>query len=84
MIFYFFNILIFQVVRGVKGQKIAQNDKKLRLVALCISGTVPHMIHILVHIGKMMTSAAVSFVFFKLLILGAFRGGVKGQKRTHN
>ena len=25
--FYFFKILIFRAVRGVKGQKIAQNEK---------------------------------------------------------
>ena len=27
--FYFFKILIFWVVSGVKGQKIVQNDKKI-------------------------------------------------------
>ena len=35
--FHFFKILIFQVVRGVKGQKIAH-------IILDISGTIHHMI----------------------------------------
>ena len=42
--FHFFKILIFLVVRGVKGQKIVQNDKKIMSVALDISGTIDHMI----------------------------------------
>ena len=41
--FHFFKILIFWVVRGVKGQKIVWNDKKFSVV-LDISGTIPHMI----------------------------------------
>ena len=48
---HFFKILIFQVVRRVKGQKISkmtkniQNDKKL-LVVPYVSGTIHHMIFI--------------------------------------
>ena len=34
--FHFFKILIFQVVRGIKGQKIAH-------IMLDISGTIHHM-----------------------------------------
>ena len=41
--FHFFKILIFQVFRGVKGQKMVQNDKKFCL-SLHISGTIYHMI----------------------------------------
>ena len=41
-IFHFFKIFIFQVVIGVKGQKIAQNDEILS-VTLHISGTIYHM-----------------------------------------
>ena len=40
--FNFFKVLIFWVVRGVKGQKNSQNDKKMS-VMLHISGTI-HMI----------------------------------------
>ena len=36
--------LIFWVVRGVKGQKIAQNDKKNLSVTLDISETLHYMI----------------------------------------
>ena len=45
-VFHFFKILIFQVVRRVKGQKMAQNDKKLCPLCLYISGTIHHMIFI--------------------------------------
>ena len=38
--FHFFKILIFPVVRGIKGQKAVQNDKKILSVALHISGTI--------------------------------------------
>ena len=40
---YFFQILIFRVVRGVKGRKKAQNDKEF-YVSLSISGIMPHMV----------------------------------------
>ena len=44
-VFSFFKILIFWVVRGwVKGQKIAQHDKKIISVAHDISATMHHMI----------------------------------------
>ena len=39
---FFFKILIFWVVRGVKGQKIVQNNKFLS-VALHISRTIHHL-----------------------------------------
>ena len=42
--FYFFKIFIFWVVRGVKGWKMVQNDKKILSVALHITGTIHHMI----------------------------------------
>ena len=44
--FSFFVILIFWVVKGVKGQKMVQNDKKILSVVLHISGTIHHMIFI--------------------------------------
>ena len=43
-IFHFFKILIFGVVRGVKVQKMVQNDKKILSVMLHISGTIHHII----------------------------------------
>ena len=42
--FYVYEVFIFQVVKGVKGQKMAQGDKKILSGALHISGTIYHMI----------------------------------------
>ena len=42
--FYFSDIIIFWAVRGVKGPKMAQDDKKNLSVAVDISGTIYHMI----------------------------------------
>ena len=42
--FFIFDIFIFEAVRGVKGQKIDQDDKKILFVGLHISGTIHHMI----------------------------------------
>ena len=42
--YIFFKILIFQVGKGVKGQKIVQNEKNNWSVTLHISGTIHHMI----------------------------------------
>ena len=55
-IFSFYQkILILQVVRGVKGQKIAQNDEKLSF-ALHISGTIHHGDISRVFLGRPVTS----------------------------
>ena len=43
VVFFFLKILIFWVVRGVKGQKMAHNEKKFCLVSLCITGTKPQI-----------------------------------------
>ena len=42
--FIFCDIFIFWAVRGVKGQKMAQDDKENLSVAVDISGTIYHMI----------------------------------------
>ena len=42
--FFIFDIFIFQDVRGVKGQKPVQDDKKILSAELHISGTIHHMI----------------------------------------
>ena len=44
LFFHFFEIFIFQTGRGVKGQKMTQDDKKVLSGALHISGTIYHMI----------------------------------------
>ena len=41
--FDFFKILIFQVVMGLKVQKMVQNNKKILSITLHISGTIYHM-----------------------------------------
>ena len=61
-----------------KGQKVAQNDKKV-----CLSHSLsqePYIIWLwfLVHMFKMMISPA-NFSFFKILIFGFFKG-IKGKK----
>ena len=42
--FHFFKIFIFRVVRGIQGQKMAQNNKSILSVTLHISGTIHQMI----------------------------------------
>ena len=42
--FFIFAFFIFEGVRGVKGQKIVQDDKKNLSVELHTSGTINHMI----------------------------------------
>ena len=41
---FFFSFFFFQAARGVKGQKMAQDDKKVLSGALHISGTIYDMI----------------------------------------
>ena len=63
--FHFIKILIFQIVNGVKGQTITQNDKILWL-SRCISQE-PYIIwlSLMIHICKMITSPGVFFIFSK-------------------
>ena len=42
--FQFFDIFIFWTVRGVKGQKMAKENKQNLSVAVDLSGTIYHMI----------------------------------------
>ena len=77
--FNFFKILIFRIVRGVKGQKIVENGKKL-----CLSRSIsqePYFIWLsfVVHKCKMMISPGIFFHFFKILIFLVV-SWVKGQK----
>ena len=77
-LFIFLKILIFQVVRGVKGQKMAQNDR-----TLCLSYSVsqePYFIRLwfLVHMCKMIISPAI--LFFQNSDFFWFLGGGKRAK----
>ena len=49
--FHFFKILIFWVVSGVIGEKMAQNGKKTISATLHISGSIHHVIMILGCLG---------------------------------
>ena len=49
-VFFNFKVLIFQVVRGLKRQKIAQNDKIFLSVAPLISGPVYHSFMVPMHV----------------------------------
>ena len=66
MLFSFFQNFVFFSFQEVKGQKMAKNS-----VSRYISGTVPHVIVVLVHICKMI-SPAFFFIFFKILIFSFF------------
>ena len=73
--FHFFKILIFCVVRGVKGQKMVQNGKQF-----CPSRLISQEPYIIwlsfsVHCYKMMISSGVSFIFSKLWFSGSIGGG---------
>ena len=79
---FFFKIWIFRVIRWVKGQKNDPKRQKIITVALYISETYIIWFWFLLHMCRMMISAAFFFFlhFFKILIFLVFRGA-KGQKR---
>ena len=70
--FHFFKILIFWIVRRVKGQKITQNDKKILSVIMIYQK--PYIMIVICG-----TSSGI-FYFFKILIFWVVRR-VKGQKK---
>ena len=80
--FHFHKIFIFQIVRGVKGQNLVQNNKKFS-VTLQISGTIHHMNVIY---GTHMWNNNISryfFHFWKNFFPWVVRG-LKGQKTAQN
>ena len=81
--FIFFKNLFFLIVRGVKGQKMSQKNKNF-----CRSHSVsqePYImwIWVLVHLCKTMTSPAIFFLSFKILIFFGDKGrkGAKGDPK---
>ena len=83
--FSFFQKLIFQVVRGVKGQKKVQNDKEF-----CLSRSIsqePYSIwlSLMVHLCNMIISLDVFFFFhfFKIFVFWVV-SEVRGQKMVQN
>ena len=81
--FHFFKILILQVVSGVKGHKMAQNEKKVLPVLFHISGTIhPMRLPFMLHMYKMIISPGV-FYFFKNLVFWGSKSK-KWPKMTKN
>ena len=72
--FHFFKILVFHVVMGVKGKKMAQNDKAFCLP--CSLSQKPYLIWLWfsVHMCKMMISPAIIFIFLKFWFFGVLGG----------
>ena len=79
----FSKILIFWVVRGIKGQKTVQNDKRFCL-SCCIShGLYMIWLWFMVHMCQMIIAPGTFSYFFKILIFQAIRE-VKFQKTVQN
>ena len=81
--FHFFKILIFWVVRGIKVQKMVQNDKKYCPLRLISQKLYIIWLSFMVHMCKMIISPGNIFIFFKILIFLVVRE-VKGQKMAQN
>ena len=81
--FHFFKIFILWVFRGVKGQKMVQNDKKFCL--LCLVSQEPYVIWLsfMLHQCKMITTPVGFFIFSKFWFFGLLLG-VKVQKMLQN
>ena len=71
---HFFQVLIFRVNSGVKGQKMAQNDKKTLSIAPYILRTIHHMIFIYGTYVKMLIISWCFLQFLQVLIFGVNRG----------
>ena len=84
-VFSVFQILIFWVVWGVKGQKMVQSDKKICLLHSISERSYIILLSFMANIFKMIISSSVFFQFFKILIFWVHReggGGSKGKKRS--
>ena len=78
--FNFFKILIFQVFRGLKDKKWPLNDKKFCQSHSKSQETYLISLWFLMQMCKMNDISSNFFHFFKILILGGFRG----DKRAEN
>ena len=85
--FPFFWDFIFWAVTGIKGQKMAQDDKKSVCCSSYLRNHVSYDCHLwYMHLCKMILSLGYFFHFFKILILWVVKGGagVNGQKMVQN
>ena len=69
--FHFFKILIFQVVRNIKRQKITQNDKKLCLSCLICQKPYIILSSFMVHMCNSIISPGFFKIYSKFLFLGS-------------
>ena len=73
-IFFISQVLIFRVVRGIKGQKMAQNDNKLCRTAYLRQETYIIWFSFLLHMCKSIISPIVIFIFLKFWFSGLLVG----------
>ena len=78
-IFFSFSILIFQVVKRVKGQKMVQNDKKFHPPRFISQQPYIIWFSFMVHLWKMIISPGVFFSFSKFWFFKLLRG-LKSKK----
>ena len=83
--FHFCEFFIFRAVRGLKEQKMAQDDKKFSLLHFISQEPYIIWLSFIVHLCKMMISTSFFFIFSKFWFSGLLGGGgVKGQKIVQN
>ena len=84
MFFFNFKILIFWVVSGLKGQKMAQNDKNFCLLHLIFQETISFDLHLwYTYMYKSIISPGIFFIFFNILIFGIIRGKGSGKREKN-
>ena len=74
--FHFLKILIFWIFRGVKGQKMVQNEETLCLLYSIFQETYIIWFPFMVHMCKMIISTSIFSKFW----LSGLLGGSKGKK----
>ena len=72
--FHFFKILIFWVVKGLKGQKMVQNEKISCLLCSISQETYIILFWFMVHMWKMIISTRTLFIFSKFWFSGLLEG----------
>ena len=77
--FHFFKILIFGVVSGVEGGKMAQNDKKICLSRFISQESYIIWLSIMVHLREMMMSPVVVFFIFSEFWFSGLLGGKRAK-----
>ena len=86
MFFHFFKSLIFQVFRGVRGQKKSLKWQKILSITLHISETIYNRLSSMVHMSKVIISPGIFFIFSKFWFSGSIGRwrNKKQSKRTKN